>query len=130
MNSSLLIYFVLVACLVSSAAAFPVQNALENNKATIWFQKEYNNYFKPNIDDGMPPAIYGVSVSPSSLKIGSPRSEINAFVYDTGGIEMVYADVGNRMNLMLDLNHDDRYTGYCGSNLPPGTYQCDNYRHR
>ena len=26
------------------------------------------------------------------------------------------------MNLMLDLNHDDRYTGYCGSNLPPGTY--------
>ncbi len=122
MNSSLLLYFVLVACLVSSAAAFPVQNALENNKATIWFQKEYNNYFKPNIDDGMPPSIYGVSVSPSSLKIGSPRSEINAFVYDTGGIEMVYADVGNRMNLMLDLNHDDRYTGYCGSNLPPGTF--------
>ena len=55
MNSSLLLYFILVACLVSSAAAFPVQNALDNNKATIWFQKEYNNYFKPNIDDGTPP---------------------------------------------------------------------------
>ncbi len=122
MNSSLLFYFILLACLVSSAAAFPVQNALDNNKATIWFQKEYNNYFKPNIDDGTPPTIYGVSVSPSALKIGAPRSEINAFVYDAGGLETVYADVGNRMNLMLDLNHDNRYTGYCGSNLPPGVY--------
>ena len=122
MNSSLLLYFILVACLVSCAAAFPVQNALDNNKATIWFQKEYNNYFKPNVDDGTPPVIYGVSVSPSALKIGAPRSEINAFVYDAGGIEMVYADIGNRMNLMLDLNHDNRYTGYCGSNLPPGAY--------
>jgi serine protease AprX len=26
------------------------------------------------------------------------------------------------MNLMLDLDHNNRYTGYCGSNLPPGTY--------
>jgi serine protease AprX len=117
-----MLHFVLVACLVSSAAAFPVLNALDNNKATIWFQKEYNTYFKPNVDDGLPPAIYGVSVSPAALKIGAPRSEINAFVYDVGGIEMVYADIGNRMNLMLDLNHDNRYTGYCGSNLPPGTY--------
>ena len=122
MNSSLLLYFILVACLVSIAAAFPVQNALDDNKATIWFQKEYNNYFKPNIDDGTPPTIYGVSVSPSALKIGSPRSEINAYVYDAGGLETVYADVGNRMNLMLDLNNDNRYTGYCGSNLPPGVY--------
>jgi serine protease AprX len=99
-----------------------MQNALDNNKATIWFQKEYNNYFKPNINDSTPPTIYGVSVSPSALKIGAPRSEINAVVYDTGGIETVYADVGNRMNLMLDLDHNNRYTGYCGSNLPPGTY--------
>jgi serine protease AprX len=99
-----------------------MQNALDNNKATIWFQKEYNNYFKPNINDSTPPTIYGVSVSPSALKIGAPRSEINALVYDTGGIETVYADVGNRMNLMLDLDHNNRYTGYCGSNLPPGTY--------
>jgi serine protease AprX len=121
-NSSLLLYFVLVACLISSASAFPEQNAFDSNKATKWFQKEYDTYFKPNVDDGMPPAIYGVSLSPSSLKIGAPRSEINAFVHDTGGIEMVYADIGNRMNLMLDLNHDDRYTGYCGSNLPPGIY--------
>ena len=93
MNSSLLLYFVLVACLVSSASAFPVQNAFDNNKATKWFQKEYDTYFKPNVDDGMPPAIYGVSISPSALKIGAPRSEINAFVHDAGGIEMVYADI-------------------------------------
>ncbi len=122
MNFSSLVYFILLACLVSSAAAFPVQNALDNNKATIWFQKEYENYFRPNVDDGTPPVIYGVSVSPSVLKIGAPRSEINAFVYDPSGLEMVYADIGNRMNLMLDLDHDNRYTGYCGSNLPPGTY--------
>lgn len=42
-----------------------------------------------------------------------PRSEINAFVHDSSGVEMVYADVGNRMNLMLDLDRDGRYTGYC-----------------
>jgi len=107
---------------MSYAAAFPVQNALDNNKASIWFEKEYNSYFKSNEDDGTPPAIYGVSVSPSSLKIGAPRSEINAFVHDTGIIEMVYADIGNRMNLMLDLNQDGRYTGYCGSNLAAATY--------
>lgn len=122
MNSRLITYFILLAGLISYAAAFPVQNALDNNKASIWFEKEYNSYFKSNEDDGTPPVIYGVSVSPSSLKIGAPRSEINAFVHDTGIIEMVYADIGNRMNLMLDLNQDGRYTGYCGSNLAAATY--------
>jgi serine protease AprX len=121
-NSRLFTYFILLAGLISYAAAFPVQNALDNNKASIWFEKEYNSYFKSNEDDGTPPVIYGVSVSPSSLKIGAPRSEINAFVHDTGIIEMVYADIGNRMNLMLDLNQDGRYTGYCGSNLAAATY--------
>jgi len=121
-NSSSVLYFLLLACLVSSAVALPPQEAV-NNKAAAWFQKEYSNYFKSNTNDGTPPAIYGVSVSPSSMKIGDPRSEINAFVYDAGGIETVYADVGNRMNLMLDLDRDNRYTGYCGSNLPPGTYK-------
>ncbi|MCX6677746.1 MAG: S8 family peptidase [Methanothrix sp.] len=123
MNSSSFAYFILLAGLLSCAAAFPVQNALDNNKASIWFEKEYESYFKPNADDGMPPVIYGVSISPSALKVGAPRSEINAFVHDAGSIEMVYADIGNRMNLMLDLNQDGRYTGYCGSNLPPGAYR-------
>ena len=123
MNSSSFAYFILLAGLLSCAAAFPMQNALDNNKASIWFEKEYDSYFKPNADDGMPPVIYGVSVSPSALKMGAPRSEINAFVHDAGSIEMVYADIGNRMNLMLDLNQDGRYTGYCGSNLPPGAYK-------
>lgn len=122
-NSSSIIYFILLAGLLSCAAAFPVQNALENNKASIWFEREYESYFKPNADDGLPPVIYGVSVSPSALKVGAPRSEINAFVHDAGSIDMVYADIGNRMNLMLDLNQDSRYTGYCGSNLPPGAYK-------
>ncbi len=123
MNSSSIAYFILLAGLLSCATAFPVQNALDNNKASIWFEKEYESYFKPNADDGMPPVIYGVSVSPSALKMGAPRSEINAFVHDAGSIDMVYADIGNRMNLMLDLNQDRRYTGYCGSNLPPGAYK-------
>ncbi|MEI6102349.1 MAG: S8 family peptidase [Methanothrix sp.] len=123
MNSSSFAYFILLAALLSSAAAFPMQNALDNNKASIWFEKEYDSYFKPNADDGMPPVVYGVSVNPSALKMGAPRSEINAFVHDAGSIEMVYADIGSRMNLMLDLNQDGRYTGYCGSNLPPGAYK-------
>lgn len=122
-NSSSFAYFFLLAGLLSCAAAFPLQSALDNNKASIWFEKEYDSYFKPIADDGMPPVIYGVSISPSALKMGDPRSEINAFVHDAGSIEMVYADIGNRMNLMLDLNQDGRYTGYCGSNLPPGTYK-------
>ncbi|MCX6676171.1 MAG: peptidase S8, partial [Methanothrix sp.] len=58
-----------------------------------------------------------------SYECGDPRSEINAFVFDQSGLEMVYADIGNRMNLMLDLDLDHRYTGYCGSNLPPGVYK-------
>jgi serine protease AprX len=122
-NSSSIVYFILLACMLSCAAAFPVHNALDNNKASIWFEKEYKSYFKPNEDDGAPPVIYGVSVSPSALKVGAPRSEINAFVHDAGSIDMVYADIGNRMNLMLDLDHDSRYTGYCGSNLAPGVYR-------
>jgi serine protease AprX len=121
-NSSSILYLILLAALISSAAALTPANPLDN-KATIWFQKEYNNYFKPNTNDSTPPVIYAVSVSPSALKIGDPRSEIDAFVYDSAGLEMVYADVGNRMNLMLDLDRDHRYTGYCGSNLRPGTYK-------
>jgi serine protease AprX len=122
-NSSSIVYFILLACMLSCAAAFPVHNALDNNKASIWFEKEYKSYFKPNEDDGAPPVIYGVSVSPSALKVGAPRSEINAYVHDEGSIDMVYADIGNRMNLMLDLDHNSRYTGYCGSNLAPGVYK-------
>ncbi len=122
MNSGPILHLILLAALISSAAALAPANPLDN-KATIWFQKEYNNYFKPNMNDSSPPVIYGVSVSPSALKIGDPRSEIDAFVYDSAGLEMVYADVASRMNLMLDLDQDHRFTGYCGSNLPPGTYK-------
>lgn len=122
MNSRSIASLILLAALLSLAAGFPVQNALQNNKASIWFEKEYGSYFNSGEDDDRPPVIMGVSVSPSSLKIGSPRAEINAYVQDETGIETVYAEVGNRMNLMLDLDRDGRFTGYCGSNLPPGNY--------
>ena len=56
------------------------------------------------------------------MKTGDPRGEINALVHDPSGLEMVYADIGNRMNLMLDLDRDGTYTGYYGSNMPAGTY--------
>jgi serine protease AprX len=120
-----LLYFLLLAGLVSYAAvaAAYALSDIPENKATTWFLKEYGNYFKQNTNDKTPPSIYGVSVSPSVLKSGDPRSEINAFVFDPSGLEMVYADIGNRMNLMLDLDMDNRYTGYCGSNLPPGIYK-------
>ncbi len=125
MKSRDLLYFLLLAGLVSYAAvaAAYALSDIPENKATTWFLKEYGNYFKQNTNDKTPPSIYGVSVSPSVLKSGDPRSEINAFVFDPSGLEMVYADIGNRMNLMLDLDMDNRYTGYCGSNLPPGIYK-------
>ena len=122
LNPSHILHFVLLLCLVSYASAFPIQNALENNKATAWFQKEYENRLRPSVDDGAAPVIYGVSVSPSILKTGDPRSEIHARVHDPSGLGMVYADIGNRMNLMIDLDRDGTFTGYCGSNMPAGTY--------
>jgi serine protease AprX len=107
-------------CLLSFAA----QSAdLPDNKATKWFQSEYNKYFKTNQGDDTPPVIYSINILPSILKEGDLPSEINAFVYDPSGIELVYAEVDNRMNLMLDLDKDNKYIGYCNSNLPPGTYR-------
>lgn len=110
-----------MACLLSSAAlAAP---GLPDNKATRWFQHEFPSLMDPSLGDTAPPVIYSVSVSPAVLKSGDPRSEINAFIHDPAGIEMAYADIGSRMNLMLDLDLDNRFTGYCGSNLPAGTYK-------
>lgn len=117
-SRSLSILFLM--CLLSSAA---LSSELPENKATRWFQAEYNNYFKSTQGDKMPPVIYGISVTPSASKRGNLPSEIDAFVYDPSGIELVYAEVGNRMNLMLDLDMDHRYTGYCNSNLAPGMYK-------
>jgi len=118
-----LILLAVLLSLAAFAAGFPAQDAVQKNKASIWFEKEYTSYFNSNQDDGRPPVIMGVSVSPSSLKTGSPRAEINAYVHDESGIETVYAEVGSRMNLMLDLDRDGRFTGYCGSNLPPAHYK-------
>ncbi len=123
LNSRSLLYFLILACIISSAAQATPGLQDNDNKATRWFQKELPALIKPGQGDTTPPAIYGVNIAPTVLKRGDPRSEINAFVYDPAGIEMVYADIGNRMNLMLDLDMDRRFTGYCGSNLPPGTYK-------
>lgn len=121
MRLSAAFIFLLAGCLVSVAA--DPSSAQPVDRATRWFQKEYSTFFKSVENDQTVPEIHGISVIPSVLKMGDPRSEIDAFVMDPAGIRMVYAEVGSRMNLMLDLNRDNRYIGYCGSNLPPGTYQ-------
>jgi serine protease AprX len=118
-NSITILTFIFLLGMISGATDSHDQ---QEDKATEWFLKEYGSYFKSGSGDNTMPTIYGVKVSPSVLKSGEPRSEINAFVYDSGGIEMVYAEIGNRMNLMLDLDRDNKFTGYCNSNLFPGTY--------
>ena len=77
---------------------------------------------KGNSADESTPVIYGGSISTLAMRCGDPRSDINAYVFDPSGVRTVYAMVGRRVNLMLDLDKDNRYTGYCGSNLPAGIY--------
>ncbi len=113
----------LISVLSSAAQPSPLPSVMPDDKAVRWFQSEYNNYFKTSQNDDTPPEIFDASITPAVLKQGELPSEINAFVYDPAGIELVYAEVGNRMNLMLDLDMDHKYTGYCNSNLPPGTYK-------
>lgn len=120
MNSSCLISFILLACLISGAA---LHADGQEDKALRWFHSEYDYFFNPNLNDTTLPNIFGANVVPSYLKVGDSRAEINANVYDPAGIKIVYAEVGNRMNLMLDFKRKNEYTGYCGSNLPPGTYK-------
>lgn len=118
-NAARILSILFLMSILSSAAE---PSVMSQDKAIRWFQSEYNNYFKTSQSDDTPPAIYDASLTPSVLKQGELGSEINAFVYDPAGLELVYAEVGNRMNLMLDLNKDNRYTGYCNSNLHSGTY--------
>ena len=120
MNSSYILPFLLLVCLISCAS---LQVDCQQDKALQWFHSECGHFFKPYMNDTTPPNILEVTLKPSSLKVGDPRAEIQANVYDPVGIRMVYALVGNRMNLMLDLKRSNQYTGYCGSNLPPGTYR-------
>jgi hypothetical protein len=131
-NSSYQLSFLLLVCLVSGAALL---SDGQEDKALQWFHSESgslsrpspnetqmptifgiqvvpSNLFKP-LNDTTPPTIFGASVVPSFLKIGDPSSEIDADVYDQAGIKMVYAEVGNRMNLMMDLQRKNEFKGYC-----------------
>ena len=142
MNYSYLLSFILLVSLISGAALL---SEGQEDKALSWFVSESgsllrssqnetpmptifgipvipSNLFKP-LNDQTPPTIFGAAVVPSFLKIGDPVAEIEANVYDPAGIKMVYAEVGNRMNLMLDLQRKNEFKGYCGSNLQPGTYR-------
>ena len=120
MNLSNVLPYLVLMCLVSSASLHV--NGQED-RALEWFHSEYANYFKPNINDTTLPTITGATIVPSFLKVGDPVADITTSVYDPAGIKTVYALVGNRMNLMVDLIRTGQYTGYCGSNLPPGSYK-------
>jgi hypothetical protein len=124
-SGRMLSFIFLVSLLSSTALSLsPVPDFGDpQNRATYWFQSQYGPFFEHDLNDTTLPSIYDVSIEPSALKRGDPSAEISANVYDSAGIRMVYAEVGNRMNLMLDLEMDNRYTGYCNSNLPPGTYK-------
>ena len=121
MNSRNVLPYLVMVCLVISSTALHVNG--QEDRALEWFHSEYANSFKPDLNDTTPPTITLATVVPSFLKVGDPTAEITANVYDPAGIRTVYALVGNRMNLMLDLMRTNQYTGYCGSNLPPGTYR-------
>jgi hypothetical protein len=119
-SSGYILSFLILVCLISCAS---LQVDCQQDKALQWFHSEYVHFFEPCLNDTTSPTILGVTVNPSFLKVGDPRADIQANVYDPAGVKTVYAEVGNRMNLMLDLRRSNQYTGYCGSNLPPGTYR-------
>jgi hypothetical protein len=124
--SGRLLSIILLVSLLSSAALSlsPTPDFGDpQNRATSWFQSQYGSFFDHDLNETTPASIGDVNIEPSALKCGDPSAEINAIVYDPAGIRMVYAEVGNRMNLMLDMDMDNRYTGYCNSNLQPGTYK-------
>ncbi len=119
MRSCHTLTFILLTCVVSSAFG---AGLLDANKASRWFQSEVSPMLKGSSADDSTPVIYGGSISTLAMMCGDPRSDINAYVFDPSGVRTVYAMVGRRINLMLDLDKDNRYTGYCGSNLPAGIY--------
>jgi hypothetical protein len=119
-KSSYILSFLLLMCLISGATP---QFDGQEDRALQWFHSEYGYLFRPNLTDTTPPSISKVAVAPLNLKIGDPRAEIRADIYDPVGIEIAYAEVGDRMNLMLDVTRTNHYIGYCGSNMPSGTYK-------
>ncbi|MGD0954263.1 MAG: hypothetical protein ABR985_18050 [Methanotrichaceae archaeon] len=121
MNFCNILPYLVLVCLVISSTALHVNG--QEDRALEWFHSEYADFFKPNLNYTAPPTITLATVVPSFLKVGDPMAEITAKVYDPAGIRTVYALVGNRMNLMVDLMRTNQYKGYCGSNLPPGTYR-------
>jgi hypothetical protein len=120
MKPSHVLYFLLLTCLICDAST---QANDHLDLALQWFHSEYGYFFEPSPIDFTPPSIAEVTVSPSILKYGDPRAEIRAKIRDPSGIRIAYAEVGSRMKLMLDVMRTSQYTGYCGSNLPAGTYR-------
>jgi hypothetical protein len=119
-NSSYILSFLLMVCLISSAAP---QVDDQEDRALQWFHSEYGYFFRPSLTDTTPPSISRVAVAPFNLKVGDPRAEIRADIYDPVGIKIAYAEVGDRINLMLDVMRTNHYIGYCGSNMASGTYK-------
>jgi len=118
-SSKYVLSFLLLVCLISGAV---IEASARDDRAIRWFHSEYGYFFESTPIDITPPSISKATVAPLNLKIGDPRVEIRANIYDPAGIRVAYAEVGDRMNLMLDIMRTNQYIGYCGSNLPAGTY--------
>jgi hypothetical protein len=119
-NASYILSFLLLVSLISGATP---EGDGQEERALQWFHSEYDYFFRPSLTDTTPPSISKVDVAPSNLKVGDPRAEIRADIYDPIGIKIAYAEVGDRMNLMLDVMRTNHYIGYCCSNMPSGTYK-------
>lgn len=112
----------LVAAWVSSALASDYTDLLASDRAMRWLWAELPSFVPPGASDNSSPNILAPRVFPTQMKRGDPGAEITATVTDPSGVSTVYAEVGGRIMLMLDLDGNGRYTGFCGSNVPPGIY--------
>jgi len=121
-NLKFLAIIALTAVMLSSAhptaGTMPVTPL--DDKASRWFQAEFEGILRTDLNDTTPPIIVGAKIFPLVLKRGDPRAEVSAVVTDTGGVATVYAETDGRVMLMVDLDGDHRYTGYIGSNLAGG----------
>lgn len=112
----------LVAVSLSYALASDYTDLLTSDRAMRWLRAELPSFIPPGAEDNNSPNILTPRVFPTQMKRGDPGAEITATVTDPSGVSTVYAEVGGRIMLMLDLDGNGRYTGFCGSNVPPGDY--------
>lgn len=126
MKSPFHLFFVVSVALILiiSSGAAPKYNPdfHVKDKAPRWFLLELETVLNPEANDQKPPSMSCVQVLPEIIKWGGPWAEISVRVWDDSGIEMVYAEVGDRFIPMVNLKGDGKYVGHCSPNLSPGDF--------